>query len=439
MSEQRHNQLGIHPLAPDQAGSGELLKRDQVVRRTRLLVLIVLILLALGAARTVVSRIRNASELETGTRERAMQYVQTTLPSTPENGQSLALPGTLQGYVQAPLSARASGYLKRWTRDIGSRVEKGDLLAEIETPEIDQQLSQAIAAREQAKAALTLANSTLARWEALRRKDVVSQQDLEEKRGSAAQASANLAAAQANEQRLRQLEGFKRIVAPFSGIITRRNVDVGDLIDAGSGRPLFLMSQTDPLRVYINVPQRYAQQVKPGEHVTVTQAELGGQKFTGTIARTAASIDLATRTMQVEISLRNPDSVLLPGAYVSVALDLPAGDTLAVPTNTLLFRREGTMVAVVGPDGRIDLRRVTLGRNFGQNIEVADGVRATDRIVLNPADSLATGDVVHIAQARTAPPTPVPTPSIGPARSDAGDAGDSAGASGTGRAAGSAQ
>lgn len=417
MSEQRHNQLGIHPLAPGEAGSGELLKRDQVVRRTRLLVLIVLILLALGAARTVVSRIRNANELASGTQERAVQYVQTTLPSTPANGQSLALPGTLQGYVQAPLSARASGYLKRWTKDIGSRVEKGDLLAEIETPEIDQQLSQAIAAREQAKAALTLANSTLARWEALRRKDVVSQQDLEEKRGGAAQASANLAAAQANEQRLRQLEGFKRIVAPFSGIITRRNVDVGDLIDAGSGRPLFLMSQTDPLRVYINVPQRYAQLVKVGEHVTVTQAELGGQKFTGTIARTAASIDLATRTMQVEISLRNPDRVLLPGAYVSVGLDLPAGDTLAVPTNTLLFRREGTMVAVVGPEGRIDLRRVTLGRNFGQTIEVADGLQATDRIVLNPADSLATGDVVHVAQGKTAAPTPVPTPSIGSAAS----------------------
>ncbi|WP_427185250.1 efflux RND transporter periplasmic adaptor subunit [Bordetella bronchialis] len=408
MSEQRHNELGIHPLEPGGAGAGDLLKRDQIVRRSRWLMLIVLAVLALGAARTVVSRIQNANELESGTHQRAMQYVQTTLPSTPENGQSLALPGTLQGYVQAPLSARASGYLKRWTKDIGSRVEKGELLAEIETPEIDQQLSQAIAAREQAKAALNLANSTLARWEALRRKDVVSQQDLEEKRGSAAQAAANLAAAQANEQRLRQLEGFKRIVAPFSGIITRRNVDVGDLIDAGSGRPLFLMAQTDPLRVYINVPQRYAQLVKVGEHVSVTQAELGGQKFTGTIARTAASIDLATRTMQVEISLRNPDGALLPGAYVSVALNLPAGDTLAVPTNTLLFRREGTMVAVVGPEGRIDLRRVTLGRNFGQTIEVADGLQGTDRIVLNPADSLAAGDVVQVAQGKTPAPTPVP-------------------------------
>jgi RND family efflux transporter MFP subunit len=412
MSEQRHNQLGIHPLNPAELGTGELLKRDQIVRRTRLLVLVMLILLALGAARTVVSRIHNASELEDGTRERAMQYVQTTVPTLPETGQELALPGTLQGYVQAPLSARASGYLKRWTKDIGSRVEKGEVLAEIETPEIDQQLSQAIAAREQAKAQLALANSTLARWEALRRKDVVSQQDLDERRGSAAQASANLAAAQANEQRLRQLEGFKRIVAPFSGIITRRNVDVGDLIDPGSGRPLFLLSQTDPLRVYINVPQRYSQLVKVGAHVTVTQSELGGQRYTGTIARTAASIDLATRTMQVEVSLRNPEGTLLPGAYVQVALNLPAGGTLAIPTNTLLFRREGTMVAVVGPDGRIELRRITLGRNYGQNVEVADGLQATDRIVLNPADSLAAGDVVHVAQGKTPAPTPAATPSI---------------------------
>jgi RND family efflux transporter MFP subunit len=420
MSEQRHSQLGIHPLAPGDTG-GELLKRDQIVRRTRLLVFIVLIVLALGAARTVVSRIENSSELDSGTRERAMQYVQTTQPSTPASGQSLSLPGTLQGYVQAPLSARASGYVKRWTKDIGSRVQKGDLLAEIETPEIDQQLSQAIAAREQAKAQLTLANSTMARWEALRRKDVVSQQDLEEKRGSAAQALANLAAAQANEQRLRQLEGFKRIVAPFDGIITRRNVDVGDLIDAGSGRPLFLMSQTDPLRVYINVPQRFAQQIKVGEHVTVTQSELGGQKFTGTVARTAASIDLATRTMQVEISLRNPDSVLLPGAYVSVVLDLPVGDTLAVPTNTLLFRREGTMVAVVGADGRVDLRRIELGRNFGQTIEVASGLQAQDRIVLNPADSLATGDVVHVAQGKAPAATPVPVINTNGAAHPAGE------------------
>lgn len=399
MSEQRHNSLAIHPLETANPDShGDLLKRGQIVRRTRILTVVVLIVLALGAARTIVSRVSNASVLEAGTRERAIQYVQTTLPSIAATGQALALPGTLQGYVQSPLSARASGYLKQWTKDIGSRVEKGELLAEIETPEIDQQLSQAVAAREQAAAAMELARSTQARWEGLRQKDVVSQQDLDERRGSAAQARANYAAAQANEQRLRQLEGFKRIVAPFAGVITRRNVDVGDLIDAGSGRPLFLLSQTDPLRVYLNVPQSYAQLIKPGVHVTVTQAELGGQAFRGTIARTGASIDLATRTMQVEVNLPNPDGALLPGAYVQVAMQLPPSPTLVLPANALLFRKEGARVAVVDAQGVVSLRPITLGRNYGQTIEIPEGLAENDRVILNPSDSLAAGDKVALEQ-----------------------------------------
>ncbi|MFC4276393.1 efflux RND transporter periplasmic adaptor subunit [Achromobacter aloeverae] len=396
MSEERHHALGIHSLSGEPGGA-DLPTRDRIVRRLRWLTLAVLVLLALGAARTIIARVQNASDLREGTAQRAIQYVQTAMPAAPDKGQTLSLPGTLQGYVQSPLSARASGYLKLWTKDIGSRVEKGDLLAEIETPEIDQQLSQAVAAREQAAAAMDLARSTQSRWEALRQKDVVSQQDLDEKRGAAAQARANYAAAQANEQRLRQLEGFKRIVAPFAGVITRRNVDVGDLIDAGSGRPLFVLSQTDPLRVYLNVPQSYAQRVKPGQHVVVTQAELPGQAFKGVIARTAASIDLATRTMQVEISLPNPDKMLLPGAYVQVDLHLPPGDTLVLPANALMFRREGALVAVVDDAGKVSLRKVTLGRNYGQTVEVPQGVTATDRVVLNPADSLANGDQVAVA------------------------------------------
>ena len=224
----------------------------------------------------------------------AVQYVKVASPQAPKAGQTLALPGTLQGQVQSPISARASGYLKRWTKDIGSKVQKGELLAEIETPEIDQQLSQAVAARQQAAAGLELAKSTVARWEALRKKDVVSQQELDERRSAVASATANLAAADANVQRLRQTEGFKRVVAPFAGVITRRNVDVGDLIDAGSGnggRALFTLAQTDPLRVYINVPQAYAQLVKPGQAVVVTQSELRGQNFKGEVARTSGAID----------------------------------------------------------------------------------------------------------------------------------------------------
>jgi RND family efflux transporter MFP subunit len=371
------------------------------VRSTRIAVLLVLALLAIGAARTVYVRVANARALEAGTAERATQYVKTALPQTAGSGQTLALPGTLQGFTQSPISARASGYLKRWTRDIGSRVEKGELLAEIETPEIDQQLSQAVAARQQAAAALELAKSTLARWEGLRKKDVVSQQDLDERRGALAQASANLAAADANVQRLRQTEGFKRVLAPFAGVITRRNVDVGDLIDAGAGnggRALFQLAQTDPLRVYINVPQAYAQLVKEGQPVVVTQSELRGQSFKGQVARTSGAIDAATRMMQVEVALPNKEGILLPGAYVQVSLPLTPSRALSIPANALLFRAEGTRVAVVDAEGKVRLRGVSIGRNYGDTVEVIDGISGSDRLVLNPSDSLAEGDPVTVAK-----------------------------------------
>jgi RND family efflux transporter MFP subunit len=381
--------------------AGEVAGRARVVRRTRILTVVVLIALALGAARTVISRIANGRALEEGTVERAKVYVKVATPKSGDAGQTLSLPGTLQGFVQSPISARASGYLKRWYKDIGSRVDKGELLAEIETPEIDQQLSQAIAARQQAAASLDLARSTVDRWESLRKKDAVSQQELDERRSANAQAAANLAAADANVERLRQLEGFKRIVAPFAGLITRRNVDVGDLIDAGSngGRPLFLLAQTDPLRVYVNVPQTYSQLIKIGQKVVVTQAELRGRTFEGEVAHTAASIDTATRTMQIEVALPNRDGTLLPGAFVQVALPLAATKGMVIPTAALLIRGEGVRVAAVDAEGRVHLRPIRIGRNFGETIEVLDGVTGNEKLVLNPSDSLAEGDLVSIALA----------------------------------------
>ena len=403
MTEQRHAALGIH--AVEGVDDSELLKRRQILRRTRWIALVVLVLLALGAGRTMLSRLANAKTLETGAAEQARQYVKTTLPTVGTAGQTLALPGTLQGYVQAPISARASGYLKRWTKDIGARVEKGELLAEIETPEIAEQLSQAVAARQQTSASLALANSTVERWESLRKKDVVSQQELDERRSGVVQARANVAAAEANVQRLRQLDAFKRVNAPFAGVITRRNVDVGDLIDAGSGgggRALFVLTQTDPLRVYVNVPQTYSQMIKAGQSVVVTQAELRGQSFKGTVARTAGAIDAATRTMQVEVALPNPSGTLLPGAYVQVALPMGASTVLRVPTNTLLFRPDGSRVALVDGTGRVSLRKVQIGRNLGEEMELLDGIATTDRLVLNPTDSLADGDVVALAAATPA-------------------------------------
>lgn len=371
---------------------------SKIIRRARITVVVVLVLLAAGAGRTVLSRMSNARALESGTAERAKVYVKTTQPRSDATGQTLALPGTLQGFVQSPIAARASGYLKRWTRDIGSRVQKGELLAEIETPEIDQQLSQAVAARAQAASSLGLARSTAERWEALRKKDAVSQQELDEKRSGEVQARANLAAADANVERLRQLEGFKRVVAPFAGVITRRNVDVGDLIDAGggAGRVLFLLAQTDPLRVYVYVPQAYAQLVKPGQQVAVTQTELRGQVFRGTVARTAASIDASTRTMQIEVTLPNREGVLLPGAYVQVSLPLASSRALVVPANTLIIRGAGVQVAVVDASGRVKLQPVKVGRNYGETVELLEGVQASDQLILNPSDALGEGDQVTI-------------------------------------------
>lgn len=374
--------------------------KKPTLRRASLLTVAVLVGLGLLAGRTVFSRISNARTLEAQVTERNKTYVRVTQPKSGAEAQTVVLPGTLQGYVQAPISARASGYLKKWHKDIGSRVEQGELLAEIETPETDQQLAQAIAARQQAASSLALASSTLARWEALKRRDVVSQQELEEKKSTDQQAKANLAAADANVERLRQLESFKRVTAPFAGVVTKRNVDVGDLIDAGggAGRALFILSQTDPLRVYVNVPQSYAHLVKPGQQVTVTQQELRGQTFKGEIVRTAGAIDAQTRTMQVEVVLNNSQGTLLPGAYVQVALPLQGSGALTVPTNVLLMRGEGPRVAVVGADGKVALRAVKIGRNLGAVIEILDGVGASDRLVLNPSDSMNDGDTVVVSQ-----------------------------------------
>ena len=370
--------------------------RARVVRGTRIVAVVVLVLLVVGAGRTIVGRMANARVLEDNVAVSSIQYVKTTVAKTGEAGQTLALPGTLQGFQQAPIAARSAGYVQRWTKDIGSHVTKGEVLAVIESPEVDQQLSQAEAARQQAAASLALAKSTVERWEALRKKDVVSQQELDERRSGATQAVANLAAADANVQRLRQLQGFTRVMAPFDGVITRRNVEVGDLVDS-SGKALFVLTQMDPLRIYVNVPQSYAQLVRAGQKVLVTQAELRGRTFSGEVARSAGAIDPATRTMQVEINLPNRDGTLLPGAYVQVDLPLAGAKTLVVPTNVLLFRGEGTRVALVDGASRIRLKPVTLGRNLGESIEVLGGIADGDRLVVNPSDSLAEGDSVALA------------------------------------------
>ncbi len=394
MTEPRHRELALHPV---DAEPRALLRRRQILRRARITGVVVVLLLALGAGRTVLSRIANARDLDARVAEAGRTYVKTATAKRAAAGQTVSLPGTLQGYTQAPIAARANGYLKRWTHDIGTRVRAGELLAEIEAPELDQQLRQAVAAREQAASALALAQSTAQRWDGLRRQDVVSQQDLDEKRNAVSQGRANLAAADANVQRLRELQGYKRVNTPFAGVVIRRSVDVGDLVDPT--RPLFVLSQTDPLRVYVNVPQTWAAQVRAGMAATVTQAELPGQRFTGRVVHTAGAIDTATRTMAVEVQLRNPDGALLPGAYVQVELPLGNAGVLIAPTAALIFRAEGTLVAVVDTAGKVSLRRVQVGRNFGETFEALGGIAATDQLVLNPPDSIADGQTVVAAAA----------------------------------------
>ena len=396
MSEQRHSPLAIHPIPEEE--SAELLRRRQIIRRSKWVVGVVLLVLAVGAGRTVVSRYYNAKDLQAGVTERNQNYVKTSLVKVSQNAPTVALPGSLQGYVQSPIYARAAGYVKRWHKDIGSRVTKGEVLAELETPEIDELYAQAQADRQQAAASLEVAKSTEVRWVALRAKDAVSQQEVDERRSASTQAQARLASTEANVQRLNQLLNFKRVLAPTDGVITRRNVDTGDLVDAGASggltRALFVVTQTDPLRLYVYVPQAYAQQVKIGQAVTVTQAELRDQKFEGKVARTAASIDALSRSMQVEIALPNKEGVLLPGAFVQVDLPLAAKPGMAIPNNALIIRGDGIKVAVIDAQRRVRMQAVTLGRNFGERVEVLSGLAPGDRLVLNPPDALSESDLV---------------------------------------------
>ena len=373
-----------------------------VLKRAKFIVGGIVSVLLIGAVIVLVLRSFHAGALETSTALHARRYVTTVTPTAAGDGQPITLPGTLLGVTESTVYARSNGYVVRWVKDIGSAVKKGDLLAEITAPEIDQEFAQAVSAREQAAASASLAKSTADRWQALRQRDAVTQQDLDERLSTYNQAAANLAAAEANMGRLRKLQGFNQVVAPFDGVVTRRNIDVGDLVNAGNGgigQAMFAVAQVDPLRLYVYVPQVYAHQIKIGDAVTVNLAERVGEQYRGTVARTARAIDTATRTMQVEIRVPNPSNTLITGSYVQVTLPINTQPlALVVPTNVLLFRPDGTRVALVDAGGKVHLTTVKLGTDFGTTVEVLSGLNASDRIVLNPADSLADGDVVTLPE-----------------------------------------
>jgi len=368
---------------------------QNVVAKSKLWIGVFVFLLVAGSVNTIVNRMGNAKTLEKQIEDKTKLYVKVAVVKNADAPQLLRLPGTLLGFSQAPVAARASGYIKRWNKDIGSLVQEGEVLAEIDTPELDQLLSQLVATQQQASESMQLAKSSLERWEALRKKDVVSQQEYEEKRSTYSQAIANFNASAANAERTRQLTSFKKVVAPFSGVITKRNIDIGDLID-GTTKPLFLIAKTDPLRVFINVPQSYSQWVKVGQAAEINLDEIRGMTFQGQISKSASAIDPLTRTMQVEVTLSNKEKKLLPGAFVQVSLKLPASNAINISSNALLIRKEGPQVAVVDDQNKVHLQKIKLGRDFGVTSDVIDGLKGGERLVLNPSDSLSDGDVVTI-------------------------------------------
>jgi RND family efflux transporter MFP subunit len=395
MEDKHHSSIGLHA-----EGAGlDLPPRAHVRRRAKLLLIAIALVLALLALRTIVARVFNARHLDTLVTQSQRTYVRVTTPTLATNGGKLALPGTLRGYVEAPIYARASGYVARWFTDIGAHVKAGQVLAVLDTPDLDQELTQARAQREQASATLSLAKISLDRAQQLRTRDAVSQQELDDRQGAYNQDVANLAAADANMSRLSALKDYQKITAPVEGIVTQRNVDVGDLVNAGNsgtGRSLFTVVQSDKLRLYVQVPQAYASQVKLGLQAVVSQPELGGQSFDGTITNTAQAIDVATRTLQIEITLPNADGKLLPGAYVTATLPMASAARLTIPSDALLFRAEGPCVAVLDQDNRVHLQRITIARTLGKTLEIDSGVQKDDRLVLDPGDGLAEGDLVTV-------------------------------------------
>jgi RND family efflux transporter MFP subunit len=341
----------------------------------------------------------NESAVAHATREAAILSVNVVHPVAGSKADDLALPGNVQAFTDTPIYSRTNGYLKKWYFDIGEHVRKGDLLAEIETPEIDQQLDQSRAELERMVADADLAGVTSNRWQSLLAKHAVSQQEADQTRANYIAAQAAVDASRANVRRLVQLQGYERIIAPFDGVITARNTDIGDLIDAGSGstnpRELFHMDATGSLRVYVAVPEVDSDAIHDGDRATLTQDSNPELKIPGIIVRNAKAIDHATRTLNVEVDVNNTMGVLRPGAYVFVHFQLPAlRSAVTIPSNALLFRAEGLRVGVVRSD-RVQLVPVTIGHDFGNSVEITSGLTTADEVILDPSDSLVSGVEVH--------------------------------------------
>jgi RND family efflux transporter MFP subunit len=371
--------------------------------RRWLILALALIVTAVLLASGIRSRIQAGKTLRTETSQVAVTPVSVVSPKQTVAAQEIILPGNVEPFINSPIYSRTNGYLKQWFADIGAHVKRGQLLAVIETPEVDQQLEQSLSNLNTAKANLALSEITKNRYAGLLKTKAVAQQDVDNAVGSY---NANLAiveASQANVKQLQALQSFEKIYAPFDGVVTARNTDLGDLINSGSSggvqTDLFHVAQPGTLRVYVNVPEEYSQGVKVGMTANLSLAEFPGRPFEGKLVRTAQAIDVTTRTLLVEIDVNNPSGTLFTGSYAEVHLKLPTqASTFLLPVNTLIFRSEGLQVGVV-KDGKAALTAVIPGHDLGDQIEIVAGLKANDQVIVNPPDSIISGQQVQIVQA----------------------------------------
>ena len=359
----------------------------------------VALLMAIGAVVWgVTTRTRALGVVTQETREMAVPAVAVVAPERGAPQEEIVLPGTIQAFTDAPIYARTNGYLRKWYVDIGAHVRAGELIAEIDTPELDQQLQAARADLATAQANARLAQTTAERYRDLIKSDSVSRQDLDNANGSLEAREAAVESARANVKRLEQLQAFRRIEAPFAGVVTARNTDIGALIDSGSNaKELFHVAAVNRLRVFVNVPEVYSRAARTGLAADLTLKEFPGRRFTGTLARTSSSIDVASRTLLTEIDVDNAKGELLPGSYAEVHIKLPtAAATLKLPVDALIFKTDGLQVATVDAGNRVALVTVAAGRDFGDTVEIVSGLRGDERVVANPPDSLMPGQIVRV-------------------------------------------
>jgi RND family efflux transporter MFP subunit len=367
--------------------------------------LLIPVLLATSAFFGAQARQKVTQQLVGTTKALEVQTVNVIHPQKGQSSSDLTLPGMIQAFSQSPVYARVNGYVRTWYVDIGTHVTKGQLLAEIDAPEVDQQLNQARAMLKQTETSLALARVTAPRYQELIKTNSVSQQEVDQNNQNLAAQTANVQAAEADVSRLEQLQGFEKIVAPFDGVITLRQTDFGDLVNAGNagaGRELFRISQNNVVRVFVTVPEEFSKQVRPGTKASMDLTELPNRHFAAAVTRTSDAIDATSRTLTVELDVPNPSGDLLPGAYANVHFQLPLNVVpLVLPSSAILFQADGPQVGVVNSQNHVELRKVTLGHDFGDTIQVLTGVRPTDAVIANPSDSLTNGMRVAVQSANS--------------------------------------